>query len=358
VHVDSFGTLAHDDATPMGADTIFRVSSMTKPVVAVAAMILVEECRLRLDDPVDDLLPELASRRVLVSVDGPLVDTVPAARPITLRDLLTFRPGVGLLDGSPDERPILAALAERSVDVGPPGPAGRPDPDEFLRRLGELPLMFQPGERWQYHTAAELLGVLVERAAGQDLETFLRERLFGPLGMADTGFSVPKAEHHRFATAYLGDRAAGELTVYDRPDGQWAVPPAFRSGADGLVSTAGDFLAFARMLLGHGSYEGVRVLSRPSVELMTTDRLAPGQAEASGFPDLQGWGFGMSVTLRRDNVWAVPGQYGWAGGLGSGWFNDPAEDMITILLTQRAVFPLPSLPYQDFFTLAYQAVDD
>jgi CubicO group peptidase (beta-lactamase class C family) len=356
--IDAIGTQAFGDGTPMRRDTIFRISSMTKPVVAAAAMILVEQCRLRLDDPVDPLLPELADRRVLASVDGPLEDTVPADRPITLRDLLTFRLGIGVLDGSPDERPILAAMAERSVAAGPPQPAARPDAEEFLRRLGELPLMFQPGQQWQYHTAAEVLGVLVARAAGQPLETFLRERLFDPLGMADTGFSVPADRIDRLASAYLGDRPAGDLTLYDAPDGQWATPPAFQSGTDGLVSTADDFLAFGTMLLRHGRYGGDQVLSRRSVELMTSDRLAPDQAERSGFPGLQGWGFGMSVTLLRDGVSTSPGQYGWSGGLGTGWYNDPAEDMVTILLTQRAVFPLHSTTHGDFFTLAYQAVDD
>ncbi|HEX5117510.1 MAG TPA: serine hydrolase domain-containing protein [Pseudonocardiaceae bacterium] len=356
--VDAIGAQAFG-GTPMRRDTIFRISSMTKPVVAAAAMILVEECRLRLDDPVDPLLPELADRRVLVSVDGPLDDTVPAARPITLRDLLTFRPGIGLLmDELPDEPPILAAMTERSVAVGPPQPAAKPGDDEFLRRLGELPLMFQPGERWQYHTSAEVLGVLVARAAGQPLETFLRDRLFGPLGMVDTAFSVPADRIDRLAASYLGDLPAGDLMLWDAPDGQWATPPAFQSGTDGLVSTADDFLAFGTMLLRHGRHGGEQVLSRRSVELMTADQLAPGQAERSGFPDLQGWGFGMSVTLHRDAVSATPGQYGWAGGLGTGWYSDPAEDMVTILLTQRAVFPLPSPTYQDFFTLAYQAIDD
>ncbi|HKN98326.1 MAG TPA: serine hydrolase domain-containing protein [Pseudonocardiaceae bacterium] len=356
-HVDGIGTLAYGGDTPMRPDTIFRVSSMTKPVVAAGAMILVDDGRLGLDDPVDDLLPELAGRRVLASLDGPLADTVPADRPITLRDLLTFRPGIGYLDGSPDQRPILAAMAERSIAVGPPQPAARPDGDEFLRRLGELPLMFQPGQRWQYHTAAEILGMLVERAAGRRLEAFLAERLFGPLGMVDTGFSVPPAKIHRLATAYLGDRPAGELTPYDLPDGQWAAPPAFQSGTDGLVSTADDFLAFGTMLLHHGRHDGEQVLSRRSVELMTSDQLAPGQAELSGF-GLRGWGFGMSVVPDGDGVSTTSGQFGWAGGLGTAWYDHPAWDMVTILLTQRAAFPIGSSTHGDFCTLAYQAVDD
>ncbi|HKN98325.1 MAG TPA: serine hydrolase domain-containing protein, partial [Pseudonocardiaceae bacterium] len=190
-HIEAVGTMELGGGAPIRAETIFRIASMTKPVVAVAAMILVEECRLRLDDPVDDLLPELAGRRVLVSVDGPLADTVPAARPITLRDLLTFRLGFGMLDDTPAGRPILTAARRLQVGGGPPHPATMPDPDTFLRGLGELPLMYQPGERWLYHTGSDVLGVLIERLTGGPLDAFLAERVFGPLGMVDTGFSVP-----------------------------------------------------------------------------------------------------------------------------------------------------------------------
>ncbi|HEX3648583.1 MAG TPA: serine hydrolase domain-containing protein [Pseudonocardiaceae bacterium] len=356
-HIDGIGMLAYGDETPMAPDTIFRVSSMTKPVVAAAAMILVDDGRLHLDDPVDDLLPELADRRVLASLDGPLDDTVPVDRPITPRDLLTFRPGIGYLDGSPEERPILAAMAERSIAVGPPQPAARPNGDEFLRRLGELPLMFQPGRRWQYHTSAEVLGMLVERAAGRRLEAFLADRLFGPLGMVDTAFSVPPAKIDRLATAYLGDQEAGVLTTYDVPAGQWSTPPAFQSGTDGLVSTAADFLAFGTMMLHHGRHRGEQVLSERSVEQMTSDQLAPGQAELSGF-GLRGWGFGMSVVPRGDGESTSSGQFGWAGGLGTAWYSHPAHDAVTILLTQRAAFPIGSSTHGDFCALAYQAIED
>jgi CubicO group peptidase (beta-lactamase class C family) len=357
-HVDAIGTLAVADEVPMRPDTIFRISSTTKPIVAAAAMVLVEECRLRLADPVDDLLPELADRRVLRAVDGPLADTVAARRPISVRDLLTYRFGFGHLDGSPDDHPILAAAQERGVAPGPPGPGAKPDQDEYLRRLGELPLMYQPGERWQYHTAAEVLGVLVARAAGCSLGTFLRERVFEPLGMTDTAFSV--TEPDRFATSYLRDPASGELVVYDAAvGGQWATPPVFESGADGLVSTAADLLAFGAMMLGRGR---ARILSRPAIELMTTDHLTAAQKAVSGFfPGFfanQGWGFGMSVVTRRDSLSWVPGRFGWDGGLGTGLFCDPKEDLVAVALTQLALFPVEPLAYQDCWTLAYQAIDD
>ena len=178
---------------------------MTKPVTAVAALLLVEECRLRLDDPVDDLLPELADRRVLADPAGPLTETVPAVRPITLRDVLTFRLGLGMDFAASHPQPILAAMAELGVGAGPPAPGHLPPPDEWIARLGTLPLAHQPGERWLYHTGAEVLGVLVSRAAGQPLEAFMQERIFDPLGMRDTGFSVPPAALDRFGACYGPD---------------------------------------------------------------------------------------------------------------------------------------------------------
>jgi CubicO group peptidase (beta-lactamase class C family) len=252
VHVDAIGVLAAGSKAPMRHDTIFRIASMTKPVIAVAAMILVEECRLRLDDPVERLLPELAGRKVLKRLDGPLDDTVPADRPITVRDLLTFRMGFGQLLAPPDAYPILKAATELQIGMGPPQPSAMPSPDEWMRRLGTLPLMHQPGERWLYNTGSDVMGVLIARAAGQPLETFLRERIFEPLGMKDTGFSVPAEKIGRMATGYWTDPGTGALTVYDEAaGGQWSQPPAFPSGGGGLVSTIDDYLAFGQMMLVH-----------------------------------------------------------------------------------------------------------
>ncbi len=163
VHVDAIGTQAFKDPTPMRRNTIFRISSMTKPIIAVAAMILVEECKLRLDDPVDRWLPELAERKVLKRLDGPLHDTVPAKRPITVRDLLTFRMGFGMIIAPPDAYPILKAANEQQIGMGPPNPSTMPAPDEWMRRLGQLPLMHQPGDRWMYNTGSDVLGVLIAR---------------------------------------------------------------------------------------------------------------------------------------------------------------------------------------------------
>jgi CubicO group peptidase (beta-lactamase class C family) len=362
VHVDTIGTMAVD-GPPVARDTIFRISSMTKPIIAAATMILVEECRLRLDEPVDRLLPELADRRVLRRLDGPVDDTVPAHRPITVRDLLTFRMGMGIVLAPPGTYPIQDAIRRSRIGVGPPAPDLLPTPDEWVRGLAQLPLLAQPGERWHYNTGSEVLGVLIARAAGQPLETFLTERIFEPLGMHDTGFHVPATKLDRFATGYQADPHTDELAVIDRPDGQWSRPPAFPSGGGGLVSTVDDYLAFGRLMLNNGRYDGGRVLSRPSVSLMTTDHLTPEQKAVSGlYPgqfDHRGWGFGLSVVTGRDDVAATPGQYGWDGGLGTSWSSDPSEDMVLILLTQRAWdSPNPPAYVRDFRTTAYQAIDD
>jgi CubicO group peptidase (beta-lactamase class C family) len=361
-HVEVIGRQAFGDSAPLRRDTIFRISSMTKPITAAAAMILLEECKLRLDEPVDELLPELAGRQVLKRLNGPLEDTVPANRPITVRDLLTFRLGFGQLMEPPEGYPILLAANEQQLGMGPPSPATMPAPDEWLRRLGQLPLMSQPGEKWMYNTGADVLGVLIARTSGQPLETFLRERLFDPLGMRDTGFSVPEVSLDRLVTSYLSDPTNGKLTVYDEASGsQWSRPPAFPSGAGGLVSTIDDYLVFAQMLLAQGKHKGSRILSRLSIEAMTTDQLTPEQKAVSslvpGFFDNHGWGFGLSVITKRDAISAVPGRYGWDGGLGTSWYSDPREDMITILMTQRAFTSKRPLNV-DFWTLAYQAIDD
>ncbi len=365
VHVDAIGHLAlAPDAPPMARDTIFRISSMTKPITAAAAMILVEECVLRLDDPVDPWLPELADRRVLARLDAPLDETVPAARPITVRDLLTFRMGLGLVWRWPDPYPIQQAMDTLELGQGPPNPAGPPAVDEWMRRLGTLPLAYQPGERWLYNTGADVLGVLIARASGMPFETFLQERLFGPLGMRDTGFHVPAARIARLATGYATDPASGGLTVSDpAAGGQWSRLPAFPSGAAGLVSTADDFLAFGQMLLRGGRRGDTRVLARPTVSLMTADQLTPAQKAVSGlvpdYFDSHGWGFGMAVLTRQDAVGPSAGAFGWDGGLGTSWYSDPREDLAGILMTQTTwTSPSPPPVCRDFWTAVYAAIDD
>jgi CubicO group peptidase (beta-lactamase class C family) len=325
----------HLDAIGCEPDTIFRIASMTKPIAAAAAMVLVEEGRLRLENPVDDLLPELAGMRVLRGVASPVDDTVPAAREITLRDLLTFRMGTGLVYAEAHAYPIQRAMEE----------AGRPEnyrnADEWLRRLGSLPLVYQPGEVWMYSTSAEVLGVLIARAAKQTFGDFLAERIFHPLAMSDTGFWVPPRDLDRLAITDEGAR------------GRWGRPPAFESGGGGLVSTVGDFLSFARMLMDGGGH----ILSRPAVEAMVTDQLTPEQKARTpwtpGFFETHGWGFGVGVDTA-----AHPGQYGWDGGFGTTWRSDPHQELIAILMTQvEMTSPEVPLVLREFPSQAYSALE-
>jgi CubicO group peptidase (beta-lactamase class C family) len=362
-HIEVLGVKALDAPGRMREDTLFRISSMTKPITAVAALLLIEECTLRLDDPIDRWLPELAERRVLRRIDSSLDDTVPAKRPISVRDLLTFRMGFGQMMARPDSHPILQAAHERQIGLGPPQPSAMPAPDEWLRRLGELPLMYQPGERWMYNTGSDVLGMLLSRATGRSLPTLLEERIFQPLGMKDTSFSVPSEKLARFATSYGLEFQTGAFGVFDpAAGGQWSREPAFPSGAAGLVSTLSDFYSFAQMLLRHGKCGTERLLSRASVELMTSDQLTPAQRASGGLLpgdfDASGWGFGVSVLTRREGLASV-GTYGWDGGLGTTWSTDPSEDMIMLLLTQRT-WTTPTRPpvALDFATAAYQAIDD
>jgi CubicO group peptidase (beta-lactamase class C family) len=362
VQVDAIGSRAFGDSDSMRRDTIFRVASVTKPIVAVAAMILVEECALRLDEPVDQWLPELADRRVLRAIDSPLDDTVPANRPITLRDLLTFRLGIGSVMVFPPRYPIQQAMAEAGVGPGPALPAHAPD--ELMKRFGSLPLVHQPGEKWLYDSGSDILGVLISRAAGTSLEEFLRERIFAPLGMIDTSFSVPESKLNRLASSYWTNPSTGELEIFDGvDDSRWASPPVFESGAGGLVSTVDDLLAFGKMMLKGGKYGSERILSRRSVEVMTTDQITPEQKAVSGFfPgfwDSHGWGFGVCIVTRQDDLAATPGRYGWDGGYGTSWYVDPKEELIGILMTQR-LWDASGAPVVllDFWTSVYGAIDD
>ncbi len=338
----ALGEMALGGGQPMRPDAIFRIASMTKPVTAVAALMLAQDGKLALDAPVDRWLPELANRRVLRRPDAPLDDTVPANRPITVEDLLTFRCGLGILFGSPAHFPILAAVAERNLmGFGPPDPTVEYGPDEYLRRLGELPLMAQPGGDWLYSAGANILGVLIERAAGQPLGDFMRTRIFEPLGMQDTGFFTDAPE--RLPTSYW---SLNGPTVFDNPaNSAYAKPPPFPAGDAGLVSTADDFLAFSRFLLRGGRAGERRLLSAASVAAMTRDHLTAAQ-RAGGEPILtanHGWGYGLAVATARTAEGVPAGAYGWNGGLGTSWVADPASQTTAILMTQVA-FTSPDPP--------------
>jgi CubicO group peptidase (beta-lactamase class C family) len=359
VHVDAIGRLAFE-GSPMTRDSIFRITSMTKPVTAAAAMILVEEGRLQLDDPVDRWLPELANRKVLLTIDALIHQTVPARRPISLRDLLTFRCGYGVIPIFPDRFPIQRAYAEAGLAPGPVFPSF--PPDELMRRYGSLPLVFQPGERWLYNAGSEILSVLIARVAGVTFGEFLSERIFTPLGMKDTGFYAPKDKHHRFATAYVQDSAARQLKVFDPPvTGRFSNPPAFENGAAGLVSTVDDFNAFAQMMLNGGSLGSARVLSPESVALMTTNHIVADEKRESQLflGSARGWGFGLSVFTGIDDPHAAAGRFGWDGGYGTSWYSDPQAQLTGILLTQRIMdSPKPPPVFTDFWTTLNEVAAD
>jgi CubicO group peptidase (beta-lactamase class C family) len=358
VHVDAIGTMTMNGTEPMRRDTLFRIASMTKPITAATTMVLVEDGTLALDEPVERLLPELADQRVLKRLDSPIDDTVAAVRPITVRDLLTFVLGFGLhFDPT---LPIVRAAAEQGFILGPPQPQMPPPPDEWIQRFASLPLMFQPGERWLYTAGTEILGVLIARAAKQPFETFLHDRIFEPLGMKDTGFFVPADKLDRLATSYLPNPETGALEVLDGvTESQWGRPPAFPSGSAGLVSTVDDYLAFARMLLNQGTLGDVAILSAESVTQMTTNQVTPEQrvVPPGSFDVLagRGWGFGLAVVTEPDALSVVPGRYGWDGGLGTAWQNDPNLGLVAMVLTQSAGF-LFSDALPAFWSAVYEAL--
>lgn len=349
VHVEALGRLSVGGA-PVRRDSVFRIASMTKPIVAAATMALVEEGLIGLDEPVDRLLPELGGVRVLKRPDGPLDDTVAAERAITTRDLLTFTFGFGMASEmfrSPEPWPVVAASQELKLStIGPPNPDVQPDPDTWIAGLGSLPLLAQPGERWIYNTGASVLGVLVARAAGESFGEVLRTRIFEPLGMRDTAFWSSQTD--RLATAYMAKPDG--LTVWDEPDGRWSRPPAFEDGAGGLVSTADDMLAFARMLLRGGE----PVLSADSVSAMCTDQLTDAQKARGGlgpgFFAHKSWGFCQAVY--------DTGAFGWNGGFGTSWLVDPGRELTVIVMTQR-LFAAAELPpaHRDIQAAAYAALD-
>jgi len=356
VYTDAIGTAAVGGSQPLRRDAIFRITSMTRPVTAVATLLLVQDGRLAFDEPVDRLLPELAGRRVLRRTDGPLDDTVAADRPVTTADLLTFRSGFGMILAPPSEYPILEA--EQALElrsVGPPTPVTPHGPDEWLRRMGTLPFMDQPGGQWRYNTSSQILGVLIARAAGQPVESFYNERIFGPLGMTGTGFRVPESELHRLVPCY--QEAAGGLVPYD-DDGQWARPRVFADCGAGLVSTVSDYLVFGQMLLAGGTHRGARILAPELVAAMTADHLTPEQRDTAG-PILggRGWGFGLSIIDPPGGAGTGPKGYGWNGGFGTAWVNDPAEDLVAILCTQVLAAPGSSGVESDFWSATYRALD-
>ncbi|MFD9958939.1 serine hydrolase domain-containing protein [Amycolatopsis sp. NPDC058986] len=350
--VVALGSHDVEGTTAMARDSIFRVASITKPIVAAAVMTLIEDGRVALDDPIEKWLPELAAPSVVRTPDSPVDDVVPAARPITVADLLDFRAGWGF--PADFSLPAVRLLFEE-VQADPRNPASFPSPDEWLAKLARVPLLHQPGEAWLYNTCSDLQGILIARVSGRSLPEYLAERVFEPLGMTDTGFVVPPEKRARFTRLYApGDDGPVPASA---PDDAWHTLPRFPSGGGGLVSTVDDWAVFGRMLLGGGILDGHRVLSAESVRRMTTDHLTPAQREASTlFLEGQGWGHGGSVDVAAVDPWNVPGRYGWVGGTGTTAHVIPATGTVAVLLTQLAMTnPAPTPLMRDFWRYAATA---
>jgi CubicO group peptidase (beta-lactamase class C family) len=319
-------TAIEPDAPPMRDDTLFRVASLTKPMGGALTLSLVRDGVLALDDPVARWFPEAAEARVLVSPDAPLDRTVPAERPVTVRDLLVGTSGWGCVI---EPTPLQAAMMERGVF---PSPLHHDMPaDEFVARAAGLPLAFQPGDGWLYETGMTLLGILLMRATGSTLAELFADRITGPLGMTSSAFHA--VDPGRMATAYLPGPAG--LTLLDPPDGVYAAPPPFERLSGGLVSTAGDVLRFyAAMADG-----GPPVLTADEVTQLRSDALTDGQRRsAQTFLDEgESWGLGTGVDVAAVRPWQSPGRWGWTGGTGTTAYVDPVRETVAVLLTQRGM---------------------
>ena len=338
--VDALGTTAPAGGDPLLVDAQARIGSNTKPMLAALTLLLAQDGVLSLDDPVERFLPELADRRVLRRLDGPLEETEPARRPVIVEDLLTMRLGFGWVFES--ECPAVERATELELGFGPPDPLALPPPEEWIARFAKLPLIEQPGSVWRYELAFAVLGVLIARATGRPLEVTLTDRLFTPLEMTDTAFV---ADPERLVPAFV--RSQDGLAPFDGvASSRWASPPRFADGRGGLVSTARDLLRFAGMLLDGGA----GLLAHSAVLAMTTDRLTPEQRagpSAATFLDSGGWGYGVGVVES-----SAGRRYGWGGGLGTLWYSWPEHDLAAVLITQ--VLP-PSGEVFGAFTTAVES---
>ena len=322
---------------PMQRDTLFRIASMTKPITSTAILMLMEAGKLRLDDPITKWAPEFADMKVLKDPHGALDNTVAAARDITIEDLLTHR--AGLAYGFTSVGPIAHAHQRALGDV-----LNAPmEPDAWMAALGGLPLSYQPGAQFHYSHATDVLGFIAWRIGGGDFRKLLMERIFGPLGMVDTDFYILPEKRDRASVVYRQDDATGALSAVEfrRHD----TPPAYCGGGGGLISTADDYLKFARMLLGEGEVDGVRLLKPETVRMMRENRLTDAQREIPfmGMPFWNGMGFGLGLSVVLDaqqHAWmgaGSNGSFGWPGAFGTWWQADPALDMIMIFLIQNSM---------------------
>jgi CubicO group peptidase (beta-lactamase class C family) len=360
---ETFGMADVEAGKPMRLDTIHRIYSMSKPITSVAVMMLYEEGKFQLNDPVAKYLPEFAKMQVGVEekdpqTGQPMLKTAPAKRPITIRDLLRHTAGLtyGVFGDTLVDREYRKA-----------GILGESNLAEFVTHLSAIPLQYEPGTRWHYSVSVDVLGRLVEVLSGKSFDQFLQERIFNPLDMSDTGFTVPADKKDRLATLYTLTKegklqpspvCATRQECYEQfPN---AVPSflqsmGMQSGGGGLVSTTYDYLRFCQMMLNQGQYNGKRLLSRKTVQLMSSDNLGtiPGMGPGTGF----GLGFAVSKAPGEAGMMGSPGEYNWGGAAGTKFWIDPQEDLIGIFMIQ--ILPHTGLEYgSEFRVLTYQAIAD
>lgn len=358
-HCDVLGSI-DGDGTPMRRDALWRLGSMTKVITSIAALILVEEGKIRLSDRIDQWLPELTGQRVLNSPNGALDDICAPIRPITVEDLLTHRAGFAsyALPQGPAARQAQGLMAGSSM---------RPEilSDEWLVKLAEIPLIHQPGERMVMGFSTDVLAILIARAGGCAFEDFLSRRIFEPLGMVDTGFWADESRIDRLGPAFsVGWLNRKRILQDPGPQGYFSKPPKHASGGGGLISTADDFARLGSMLLNYGKLGDERLLSRKTVEMMTCNFLTAEQRALPyfGYPYWRDRGFGLGVFITDDvAARAAPvsvGQYGWRGAFGTYWFNDPREQLVAVLMLPVSWPAVIPQPLADFETLVYQAIDD
>ena len=358
-HLHSCGLANREAGQAMAPDTIVRIYSMTKPLTSVAVMMLYEQGHFQLDDPVSQFLPCFTTMRVAAGGQRGKIDTVPAARPITIRDLLTHTSG--LTYGFMQSTLVDARYRDEGIDFQ----TADCTLGELVERAAALPLLAQPGAEWNYSIATDVLGHLVAVVSGEPFGDFLQHRVIEPLGMADTGFHVPAQKHARFAANY-GPSSSGGLTLLDDPaNSRYLAPRSICSGGGGLVSTAADYMRFCQFILGRGELDGVRLLGRKTVELMTSNHLR-GDMAAMGMPRFSessyegvGFGLGFSVMLdpARAQIVGTPGEVAWGGAASTAFWVDPAEELAVVLLTQLT----PSSTYpirRELRVLTYAAIVD
>ena len=355
-YLKPFGYQDIENRVPMTEETIFRIYSMSKPITAVALMILYEEGRFHLQDPISKYLPEFSNLKVFKAQDGEKmvledVDHVP-----TIKELMTHTAGFtyGFFGDTPVDKLYRQAGILQTPDR---------NLKDFTHKLATLPLLYQPGSRWAYSVSVDVQGRLIEVSSGQSFEAFLQERIFTPLQMVDTGFYVPAEKMDRFAVAYYPDPKTHKLAVYDPQIGLFSKAPTLASGGGGLVSTTQDYIRFGQMLLNHGSLNGQRILGRKTVELMTSNHIthlndgvnvaanSGVSSSAFGF----GLGFGIDLNVANTGSPGSVGSYFWGGMASTIFWIDPKEDILALVMTQ--LVPSNTLPLrEDFKVLTYQAL--